>query len=294
MLSREIMGYLALAVLWVNTLLIAAAAFKELAALLERRNLLRPPDPESPLSYALLKARVLRGDGPDGAFASLRIEQLGRSAGDPDRRRAILFSDRNTISEIFGGAVHIEGAPSDEEAQIAPASEAAEIWLSESAMRAAAACPSPDRFDAAYDDARKARGFARTVETIIPPETPIWIAGDILRPHAGALRVAPSRARGLLISTLDPRPLLTRKIALSLAAILAILAGAAACTALALTRPYFGTLSTIGGALSLAYFLLVQPAGTALRDAVRLPHRAPLRGEWTSPARKLASQPRAS
>jgi hypothetical protein len=284
MLSREIMGYLALAVLWVNTLLIAFAALKELIALLERRSLLRPPDANASHGYALLKARVLRGDGPDGSFASRRIEQLGRSAGDATHRRAILFSDRNAVSEIFGGAVHIDGAPPNEEAEITPALEGAEVWLSESAMRAAAACPSPDRFDAAYEDARKARGFARTVETLIPPETPLWIAGDVGRAHAAApLRVAPSRVRGLLVSTFDPRPLLTRKIVLSIAAILAILAGAAACTALALTRPYFGTVSTIGGALSLAYFLLVQPAGTALRDAVRLPHRAPLRGEWTAP-----------
>ncbi|MDP2316889.1 MAG: hypothetical protein Q8P41_28615 [Pseudomonadota bacterium] len=48
-----------------------------------------------------------------------------------------------------------------------------------------------------------------------------------------------------------------------------LLCGAAACTALALTAPVFGTVSTVGGVACLAFFLLVQPLGTALRDYAR-------------------------
>lgn len=54
-----------------------------------------------------------------------------------------------------------------------------------------------------------------------------------------------------------------------LAAICVTLAGAAACTALTLWPPLFGSVSTLGGVASLAFFLLVQPLGTALRDHAR-------------------------
>ena len=49
---------------------------------------------------------------------------------------------------------------------------------------------------------------------------------------------------------------------------------------MALWPPVFGLVSTLGGALCLAFFLIVQPAGTALRDAVRVPSRAIVRGQW--------------
>ncbi len=51
--------------------------------------------------------------------------------------------------------------------------------------------------------------------------------------------------------------------------VLAIVGGAAACTALALRPPVFGAVSTAGGVAGLAFFLLVQPLGTALRDHAR-------------------------
>ncbi|HZO12649.1 MAG TPA: hypothetical protein VFB62_05315, partial [Polyangiaceae bacterium] len=54
-------------------------------------------------------------------------------------------------------------------------------------------------------------------------------------------------------------------------------------TYLALYPPIFGTVSIVGGALGLVFFLLVQPAGTAIRDAVRVPSVAQLRGSWVRP-----------
>jgi hypothetical protein len=51
----------------------------------------------------------------------------------------------------------------------------------------------------------------------------------------------------------------------------AIVGGAAGCSALALSAPVFGPVSTVGGAACLAFFLLVQPLGTALRDRARAP-----------------------
>ncbi len=44
-----------------------------------------------------------------------------------------------------------------------------------------------------------------------------------------------------------------------------ILGAATGITWLALTPPVFGPISTLGGAMGLAYFLLVQPAGVMLR-----------------------------
>jgi len=44
--------------------------------------------------------------------------------------------------------------------------------------------------------------------------------------------------------------------------------------------PVFGTVSTVGGALALAFFLLVQPAAVAARNAARTPDRQPVGGIW--------------
>jgi hypothetical protein len=53
--------------------------------------------------------------------------------------------------------------------------------------------------------------------------------------------------------------------------------------------------STLGGAACLGFFLIVQPAGTALRDAVRLPSRAWLRGRWmrSAPVQEPSAPPTA-
>lgn len=286
MLTREIMGCLALAILWVNTLLVVAVAAKTLGALWARRRGLRLYGEGRGSGYGLVKGRVARGEGPDGAFARRHVEQLGRSAGDPERGRTIVFSDRSLASEVFGGAVRLEGegtgeGDGTEEVEVAAATAGAEVWLEEAALREAAVCPSPERFDAAFEDARKARGFARAVEANVGADAAVWIAGDVVRAREGGpLRVAASRERGLLVSAFDPRPRVARAILLSIVALVGMLIGAAVCTALALTRPCFGTVSMIGGGLSLVFFLLVQPAGTWLRDAVLMPHAAFLRGEW--------------
>ncbi len=65
----------------------------------------------------------------------------------------------------------------------------------------------------------------------------------------------------------------------------AILAGAAGCTALALTQPVFESVaSKLGGLLGLVFFLVVLPAGTAIRDFMREPSRRFVRGVWEDPA----------
>jgi hypothetical protein len=290
MLTREIMGCVALAILWVNTLLIVAAAAKELLVLEARRARLklRTPGQATP-GYGLLKGRVREGNGPEGALARHRVEQVGRSAGEPGKNPAIVFADRRAEGEVLGGSIALDG---EGEAMITPAPESpagCEVWVSEVALRDAAACPSDEQLDAALVEARKARGFARAVEVALKPGQEVWIAGEIGRRGSEVL-VTPSRSFGMLVSAIDPRPILAKKIALSIAAIAGMLGGVAGVTALALTQPHFGPISTLGGALCLGFFIAVQPVATALREAVLLPHRAFLRGAWTRARRPAGAE----
>jgi len=283
MLSRELMGLLALGVLWVNTLLISAAAWKEAMRLLARRSRLVLREPVAS-GYGLVRGTVVRGEGTRGALASRTVEQLGRAAGDPAERRGILFGDKSTSGESFGGVVDVGGI----ELAVASASDA-EVWIDVARLRADGESGAGADFDVAFEEARRARGFARTLHADIAGGASVWVAGD-LTSAGDTRRVTASAEHGLLVSSFDPRAFCARKAALSFLAVAGFVAGAAACTALALTAPRFGTVSTLGGALGLVFFLLVQPAGTALRDAVKLPHLADVRGMWKPRApQRLAS-----
>lgn len=279
MLTREVMGVVALGVLWVNTLLIAAAAWKQLAALLARRARLRPLG-AGETGHGLVRGAVARGDGPDGTFAHHRVKQIGHSAATSPDRRAILFHDSAYDGAIHGGAVTVGGV----EIPVAPCAARAEVWLPPAVVARAAGSGSDAELDAAFDASKKAKGYARTVEASIARGDEVWIVGDVVD-DAGARRLVPSREHGLLVATFDPRALCAKKALLCAAALVGILGGAALVTFLALVPPAFGTTSIVGGVLGLAFFLLVQPAGTALRDAVRLPHLAFVRGEWVRDVR---------
>lgn len=269
------MGLLALAILWGNTLLVVAAALKEAAALASRRRAMRsfPPGAQGP---GLIACRVLRGAGRTGALAGRRVDQVGHAGAGS--HESILFSDQKYDGEIYGGAVEVPGpsGPSSGpslELSVSPVLEA-EVWVSSSAAREAAACPSAARFDEAYPHARKARGYSRTVEAMIRAGSPVWILGEVTS-AGGAQQLVPT-----LVSSLDPRAWCrSRELALGAFAV-AVLLVAAGCTAVALVPPVFGTVSTVGGALCLLFFLLVQPAGVAMREAVRVPGQAVLRGRW--------------
>ncbi len=250
MLSKEVMGALALAILWVNVLLIAAAAAKQAAALLRRRAALA----------GVVRGRVTRGAGPGGALAAYRVEQVGRAAGEDD----ILFHDRRAAGEVFGGVV----APDGGEPVTVVAAASAEVWLDAEALSLAGACPSASEFARAHASARKVQGFDRTVVATVGEGAEVYVSprGDVL------------------VATMDPRALLARKAALSAAFVAGEILAAAACTTLALWPPRFGLVSIAGAALSLGFFLGVQPAGTAVRDAVLVPSRAFLRGRWSRPS----------
>src|SRR5262249_15039977 len=152
------------------------------------------------------------------------------------------------------------------------------VWVDEARLAAAAACASGERFEEAHRDARRARGVLREGRAPIVPGDRVWVFGELRAASGGGAppSLAPAKHGGvdggLLVATTDPRIFCRRSLALVAAFMVGAVAIAGASTALAGSSPVFGLVSKIGAALCLAYFLLVQPAGTAVRDAVRMPH----------------------
>lgn len=262
MLSRELMGLGALAILWINTLLIAGAAWKELSRVLAKKRAL--------VAKGLVRGRVVKGAGEGDALAVHRVEQTGHGNAEAQDRKAILFHDKAFAGEVFGGVVEVDG----KEIEI-PASKDGEVWLALDALRKAGEYPGDAAFDDAFVHAKRAKGYARTVSATIGVGAEVWVAKD-----------------GSFVSTLDPRPLANKYALLALFAIQGFFAAVAVCTVLALQAPHFGTVSVVGGVLGLVYFITVQPAGTMLRDAVRFPNVAYLRGDWIRKVRANESEAR--
>jgi hypothetical protein len=248
------MGALALAILWVNTLLIAAAALKSAAALARLGRGFG--------SVAL--GKVVRGDGPAGALAALEIEQVGRLGADANP--VIAFHDRSHTCRVFGGRVALEGGAEIDLAS----SDDAEVWIDPQSLADAASCPSEAAFDAASLDARKARGFSRTVTAPLLDGARVFVATG-------------------LVSTLDPRTWIARRAALAYAFVLGEILVAGACTAASIHEPHFGLVSTAGAAAAFAFFLLVQPLGTLVRDALRPPSQRERHDAWTRDGARLGS-----
>ena len=252
----------ALAILWVNALLVAADAGQQARALLRRRGDMRA------LGAGERGAGLVRGRAVGGALAVHRVEQIGRAGAIEG---TILFHDRAACGEILGGALAAPGGG----ALTVEAVAVAEVWLTPGELARAAACASDAAFDEAEAHARKARGFSRTVNATVGAGAEVFVLGELRGAGEGRV-MSPT-----LVATMDPRALLARKAALAAAFLTGELVLAAACTAVALWPPVFGRISTVGGVLCLGFFLLVQPAGKALRDALQTPSRAPVRGRWT-------------
>lgn len=250
MLTREWMGVLALGILWVNTLLVAGAALQRVAGLLglARR-----------IAHGVRRGRAPR------ALASVSVDQVGRYGAGA--KRAIVWHDRAYASAIAGGEVTV----GDGESLVVPATTHAMVWVDEPTVRAAADLTSTAAFDEAYASARKAKGFARKVVAEVGDD--VFVAN-----------VRTEQGDAWLVSTFDPVAW-CRSRALVIAALFvpALLAIAAGVTVVALWPPAFGTVSMVGAFMGVVYFLLVLPAGTAIRDWARLPHERILRGAWKDP-----------
>ncbi len=248
MLSREVMGLFGLAIVWTTAFLMAGAALHTLADLRRLRRKLG----------AVFEATIVTGSGDHGAFAVQRVEQVGRAV---DSGPGVAFFDRTFSSELFGGSLEVGGRT----VEVVPAVDVF-VWPAREGQVQLAR--DDGDFESAFAQAKTARGFARVVETPLRSGDKVWVAWPI-------------------VSAIDPRGWVARKMNLVWFFIVAEVLAAAACTALALVKPWFGPVSSVGGVLCLAYFLAIQPLGNMVRDAVRTPCQAFLRGEWKRPGKLM-------
>jgi hypothetical protein len=267
MLTYEIMGLLALGIIWVNTLLLAGAALTPLGDLLGRLRRWR--------NSGLMRATVVEG-AEDGVFARYEVEQTGHKAADDDKRAAIAFHDRAYRSFVYGGRVEVEGEAL--EVSLPEAGRDGEVWVSAAEKAQDAACPDADAFEVAYRSSRKAKGWRRTVrhDVTVGDEVFVHLRRD------GDRLVAPEGGP-VVCATFDPRPWCRAKAALVVGFQLLVLVLAGAITYLALYPPLFGTVSTIGGVAGLIYFVTIQPVGVSVRETTLAPPVAALRGSWLRP-----------
>jgi hypothetical protein len=258
-LSNELMAAFALAVFWVHVLLIAAAAALDLRELLRLRAGMRRGQ-----DRGLWVGTVRRGDGADGLFARNVVAQIGRGKGDG----RIHFSDSAHTSEVFGGLVELDAKQAG---LVEVAAIEAPVWP-DLERRATAARASSDVDLAKVEaQARRAKGFEREIVGALAVGDRVWIAGRL---HEGRIDEV------LVVSAIDPRRWLAGRCWLIVAFIVADLGVAAGCTLAAVWPPMFGLVSMLGAGAALGFFLGAQPIGVTVKEAVRTPDRAYLRGSW--------------
>ncbi len=266
------LGALALAIFWTNVLLIVSVAW--LRATWIRRNRWPPRFDGSAEGHGYVRARLVAGRGPKSAVARHRVEQRGRRWSA--RSATVGWHDRAYDGEVFGGEAEWDGG----RLTIRP-DPANDVWPSREHQEALARCPDRDRFDAVYAEATKAKGFFRNIEVTLKPDDIVFVAGDFSR-NGDHWTVGAGGSYPLVFSEIDPRRWARAAVTRLQTFSLGVVALAGAITALCLTPPLFGAISTAGGALALLFFLLVQPAGTWIRDLTLEPSRRPLQGIWTA------------
>ncbi len=250
MLTNELMGAFCLGVVWLNTLLIAAHVWQAQRALAKLLAGLGAP----------VEADVVDATP---SLAEVRVAQIGRAitTSGPDR---ILFTEASRSARVLGGTVEIAG----EQVTVSSA-EGARVWSAE-----ASGTRAETDFDAAFRGASTNRGLGSDLVVAVgAPRRRVWLAGA----RDGATLAA------ALVSDRDPRAVVASgrgRAFVFVAASLGVLAGI---TALALVRPWFSGLSTLGGALAVAHFLAVQPLAVALRESIAPPEQRRVGGIWQRP-----------
>ncbi len=253
MLSQHVMGVACLVVLWSTALLVAGAALQELRDLGVLSRSLRE----------LVSGEIVT----EGPLAIHEVEQTGHALDV--YAPTIVFHDRTTKSRVLGGVVKV----GDDTLTLEPSD--GEVWVD--AKASALAMQDDSTFMDEWAASKKAKGIHRVVRTKLAKGDRVWVARD-------------AKSTVTLVSTSDPRAFVSSRRSLVVLFIIAELLTCGACTRLALTEPVFGALSTMGGALCLAFFLAVTPLGVALRDACRPPSRAQVRGTWSVKTDALTTQ----
>jgi hypothetical protein len=180
--------------------------------------------------------------------------------------REIGFHDRKHLSSIPGGALLL----ADGTLCAVEKSDRAAVWTG---LGRKIANGEPLNLTEACRRASSARGFERNLSSSFRLRERIFVAGQVM--SAGKRRLVRCPVDGELIAAAgDPRAFVRSRSVLVVAFVGCELLACALCTRLALSRPLFGPLSTLGGASSLAFFLGVTPLGVLVRDLCR-PHRWP-------------------
>jgi hypothetical protein len=175
------------------------------------------------------------------------------------------FFDRAHTSRLLGGKVRL----GDEVVDVI-ALPGAEVWTSESAKRAAAACSGLTAFDELALRAKANTGALRTVATPISRGARVWLVGN----RQGA------SFRASLAANFDPREWARTRLTQLTGLIVLNFAWVGVGTVLALWPPVFGLVSVGGAVVLVAHFLGLTPIAISVREHARTPAVAFLRGEW--------------
>ena len=247
-----LLGCLALATVWGTTLLCALASVSYARALGRRA---------VSLSGSLREGTVASGHGEGDALASHTIAQVGRAMdGDPP---AIVFSDKEYRGEVFGGTLDVAG-----EVVVVLPTASLEVWPDLPSQLALAKVEVDAALDALYKDARSSKGAARNVTVAFAKGKKVYFTTRSTR-GGGELG---------FLSAEDPRAFFAARCRAHVLFALVSIVVCGALTVVAVRPPLFGVPSTIGGALLLAFFLVVQPVGVSVEEASREPFRRFLRG----------------
>ena len=270
MLSYEFMGAIALWVLFVNTALIAGAAIIDLKRLRRPYGGFRRLG-EGELGSGVLVGRVEATNGESPAFARLSIHRTGRLADGPTL--GIQFGAQAPVSTLFGGRVGMG------ESSVEVSAGPGRVWLDPKAIDSELARFAESELPEAEDAARRRRGLQRTTELDLQVGATIYLAGRLER-QGQDLVLRGSEEEPILASAVDPKRFVDAQTAKVLGFLGAMSLVLALVTRLALSEPLFGPLSKLGGVLGLAYFLLVLPAATWLRERTAAPDRRSYFGLW--------------
>jgi hypothetical protein len=260
---RWILGALALFSLWANSLLILAMAFKQLRALQRLKTRFTDGKDRGTLIYGEAE------NTPDGVLATRTVNQTGRAvtSGSPGQ---IVFADGEQGFTMYGGSIRLG---TDELVDLDASANEIEIWHSPERISTTLGCQDLETFDEAHAAASRFRGFQRDLTFSVLEGDSLWVLGERSEGRVCAPKHGP-----LILSMVDPGQWVRQQIRWVWAFLLGASSTLIVVSVIALLPPIFGTLSTLGMVLCLAYFLAVQPVGTALRDRIRPPAHQPVGG----------------